>query len=123
MPGSALDLENVQDERGDVPKVSQLESVRRCVSHCEAECRIEGVTRVHVFDVAVVAGDEQENRGVQRVEQTTQEVIDPLQRFDRACHSASVTGRVGRVVGVERQVMITRNAGQIGPGLSWGDVG
>lgn len=123
MAGSAFDLEKVQDERRDVPEIPKLECFLGRITGYEAECRIPRMTRAHVLDVAVVAGHEQKDRGVERVEQAVQEPIDPLQSLDCTGHPTAMTGSVGRVVRVERQVMIAGNAREIRAGFRRGDVG
>jgi len=117
MAESASCPEKGQNEGGDITKVSKIMGLRRPIADSETEHGVSRVTRSHVLDIAVVACDEQEDRRVECLEQASQERIDQFEGSDSASHASAVPCAIGRVVGIQRQVVALSDAREVRSGL------
>lgn len=89
--------------------------------HRQQQRGVASVAGADVFDVAVVARDQQQHLRRERGEDAAQELVEPLERGHRSSHLSRVTRRIRGVVGEEGEVMYGGDPGQVLAGLVWCD--
>ncbi len=111
--GLVVHSEHPQDKRCDLPQVAEACRVLRSRARRNAQGRIPGMPRSYVFDVAVIARDEQKCPGAQLGEHSLEECVDELERRDGAGHRLLMACAVGRIVGVQGEIVLATDRGEI----------
>lgn len=119
----ALDAQQEEELRRDVAQVAHTSEPGCRVPHGDPEGRVQRVPGADVLDVAVIADEEEQRRRVKPANDSGKERVDGFEGLYGAAHAASVPGGVGRVVSVQREIVASRDPGEVRTGLLGRDVG
>ena len=102
-----------ENQPGDVREVVELGKRPSSRAERQPEGWVSGMPDPSVLDVSVITREEEQRISRECLEDAGQEPIDALESGHRAGHPSSMTGHIGVVVGIHREIGLHCDATQV----------